>query len=103
MKNADKEKIIAVVLRVVKEIGKENNDKTLLKATSETPLYGYKSNLDSLMLVRLITDIEESISEEFGKEIVIADERAMSLKHSPFLTVGSLADYISLIISGENE
>ena len=49
-------------------------------------------------LVYLITDIEEKISDEFSKHIVLADEKAMSQKTSPFRDVETLAKYIQNIL-----
>ncbi|MCV3386782.1 hypothetical protein L8X52_07830, partial [Campylobacter lari] len=34
--------------------------------------------LDSLALVSLVADLEELLSEEFNKEIILADEKMMS-------------------------
>ncbi|MCV3383701.1 hypothetical protein L8T82_07565 [Campylobacter sp. IFREMER_LSEM_CL292] len=50
--------------------------------------------LDSLALVSLVADLEELLSEEFNKEIILADEKMMSAKNSPFKDVESLTDYI---------
>jgi acyl carrier protein len=66
----------------------------------DTPLIGRKGVLDSMGLVTLIVDVEQRLEEEHDIVVVIADERAMSQKHSPFRSVGSLADYI-LQLAGE--
>ena len=66
--------------------------------SSETELFGGKSSLDSLGLVTLIVALEQNIEDELGIAITIADEKAMSQEHSPFKTVGSLADYIEMIL-----
>jgi acyl carrier protein len=60
----------------------------------DTRLIGRKGVLDSMGLVTLIVDVEQRLEEEHDVVIVIADERAMSQKHSPFRSIGSLADYI---------
>jgi acyl carrier protein len=62
-----------------------------------TYLIGSGSLLDSLGLVNLIVDLEQRLADEYGISITLADERAMSQKHSPFRTVGSLAEYICLL------
>lgn len=64
----------------------------------DTRLFGGNSPLDSTALVSLIIEVEQQISETYGIEIVIADDRAMSQQHSPFRTIGSLADYIQTLI-----
>lgn len=61
----------------------------LKTANLETRLY-----LDSLALVSLISDLESILSEEFDKEIILADEKMMSSKNSPFKDVKTLAEFI---------
>ena len=67
--------------------------------TLETRLYGVKSALDSIHLVTLIADVEEKIAEEFGKDIILTDERAMSQTRSPFGRVETLANYIEELLN----
>lgn len=57
-------------------------------------LIGRDGALDSLKLVSLIVTVEGRVEEQFGKRLVLADERAMSQNASPFRTLGALADYI---------
>jgi acyl carrier protein len=57
-------------------------------------LIGRKGVLDSMGLVNLIVDIEQRLEEECDLVVVLADERAMSQKNSPFRSVGSLTDYV---------
>ncbi len=60
----------------------------------DTPIFGAKSNIDSLGLVTLLINIEQKIEDEMNVNITIADERAMSQKNSPFRTIKSLTDFI---------
>ena len=46
--------------------------------------------------------IEEHFFEELDILLTIADERALSQKHSPFKTFDSLADYIEMLLK-ENQ
>ncbi len=39
-------------------------------------------------------DIEGQLGNEFGKQVVLADEKAMSERNSPYRCVGSLVDFI---------
>jgi acyl carrier protein len=64
----------------------------------DTRLIGRKGVLDSMGLVTLIVDVEQRLEEEYDLVVVLADERAMSQKHSPFRSVGSLADYICQLV-----
>lgn len=64
----------------------------------DLPLYGMEASLDSLDLVTLILMCEEAILKRYGKKIVLANDRALSLKNSPFKTAGSLAAYIETLL-----
>ena len=64
----------------------------------ETPLFGRSSKLDSLGLVNLIVASEAQIAQATGAAVTLADERAMSQKHSPFRTVGSLSEYAATLL-----
>ena len=77
----------------------ESND----TVREDTRLFGGDSPLDSASLVSLIIEVEQQISEVFGTEILIADDRAMSQAHSPFRTIGSLADYIQTLLKENRE
>ena len=55
--------------------------------------------LDSLELVKLISDLEENIYRKFGKQITLADEKTMSQRISPFRTVKSLVNYIDKLLT----
>jgi hypothetical protein len=66
--------------------------------TSESRLFGGNSLLDSAALVSLLVEVEQQVNDACGTQIVIADDRAMSQKRSPFRTIGSLAEYVTLLI-----
>jgi len=67
----------------------------------DTRLIGRKGVLDSMGLVTLIVDVEQRLEEEYDVVVVLADERAMSQKHSPFRSVGSLTDYVCQLVEGQ--
>ena len=46
----------------------------------------------------MVVAVEQNIEDEFDVTIRLADERAMSLETSPFKTVGTLTDYIEMIL-----
>ncbi|NJN98474.1 MAG: hypothetical protein HC875_32500 [Anaerolineales bacterium] len=60
----------------------------------ETRLIGREAVLDSMGLVNLIIEVEQRLEDEHDVTVVLADERAMSQKNSPFRSVQTLADYI---------
>jgi D-alanine--poly(phosphoribitol) ligase subunit 2 len=59
-----------------------------------TALFGRGGKLDSLGLINLIVLTEETIEDEFGVSVALADERAMSQESSPFTSVASFAAYV---------
>ena len=67
-----------------------------LTKSSDTPLLGSDSMLDSLGLVTFIVAVEERIVDTTGQSITLADEKAFSQVRSPFRTIGTLAEYISM-------
>lgn len=89
-----KEQVIEVICEALREQNLSGANAELASPSSETRLLGEKSALDSIGLVSLIVDLEEKIADKFGRSVVLADERAMSLRQSPFRRVDSLADHI---------
>jgi hypothetical protein len=67
---------------------------------SENPaIFGGKGGLDSLGLVNFLADLEYRLAEEFGREVVLASERAMSRQRSPFRDVAALTVYAVELLS----
>jgi acyl carrier protein len=91
-------KIIEVIYKSINEMNSQLDDKIKLVESTETVLMGSDGKLDSLALVNLIVVIEQNIEDKFDVSITIADERAMSQKRSPFRTIGTLADYIDMLL-----
>ncbi|HZP60486.1 MAG TPA: hypothetical protein VFB27_09205 [Opitutaceae bacterium] len=57
-------------------------------------IFGPGGALDSLALVNFLADLEYRLAEEFGREVVLASEQAMSRSRSPFRDVPALTDYV---------
>ena len=95
---ADREKIIQLVLSAVDEINEQLPHGKKLGTSIDTVLFGKSGQLDSLGLVNLIIATEQILQEKLEVTVTLADQRAMSQKSSPFRTIGTLADYISLIL-----
>lgn len=87
-----------IITECLQELNEELENPNLEKITPQTKIFGGNGALDSLALVSFITDIEEQISNEFNQEIVLADEKAMSAKTSPFRNVESLTTYIESLL-----
>ena len=66
-----------------------------------TCLIGEQAVLSSLGLVSLVVELEQTIEEQYGVALTLADERALSQRHSPFRSVGSLADYVCTLLDNQ--
>ncbi|HQY20609.1 MAG TPA: hypothetical protein PK294_10950 [Ignavibacteria bacterium] len=95
----EQNKINELIFEVIKEINESLPSDKKIKVAADTVLYGSKSKLDSFGLVNLIVGVEEKIQDETGISITIADEKALSRKNSPFLTVKTLSDYVSELLN----
>lgn len=93
-----KQELVTLITSQVK-LYNENLDETVdLSAGADSVLFGEGGVLTSVDFVSLVLDIEEAVENASGKSVTLADERAMSQKHSPFRTVGTLADYIAELL-----
>lgn len=99
----DARNILAAIYRAADWINDELPPGRQLIKAPETPLLGTESVLDSMQLVSLIVSIEREVEDAFGFALTLADERALSMKASPFRSIASLADYIrTLIMEGSD-
>lgn len=98
-----KQRVESVIIQSLEELNDVLDDKIIGPVDSGTWIFGRKGALDSMGLVTLITDLEEKLEQEFGVSLILADDRAMSQEKSPFHSVGSLAEYISVLINEQTE
>jgi acyl carrier protein len=91
--------ITELIFSALRDLYEELKLPGLAAPTAETRLIGSAAVLDSMALVSLIADLEGRISVQYGRDIVLADERAMSQLRSPFRTVDSLAAHIEGLLA----
>ena len=91
----NKEIATKLIFEGIKDYNTQVNKKNQLPISIELELFSENGVLDSLGLVNLIMSIEEQFEDYLDTSIVIADEKAMSQKNSPFQSVHSMADYLS--------
>lgn len=96
----DKKRINEIVLGTIQDYCDENGINEEL--TMDTHLIGRTRIMDSMGLVNTIVDIETAFLDE-DVEITLTSETAMSLRLSPFRTIGSLCDYIARQLGLEEE
>ena len=92
------ERIFQAVFLAVDELNQQLAADQQVDKAPDTVLLGKAASLDSIGLVSLIVGAEEKVGDEFGTTITLADDRAMSQKKSPFRTIGTLVDYIFMLL-----
>lgn len=93
--------LLPLVIDGLRDILSMSDRPTPDRLDEQTSLIGKQAVLDSLALVTLIVDLEQRIEADYNVAITLADDRAMSQKHSPFRTVGSLTAYIDQLLAEE--
>jgi hypothetical protein len=96
-----KEKIVAIISKEVHLLNNIHDNKIPIEQGEDCHLYGINGVMNSLSLVSLIVAVEEGIEAEFNRSVILANEKAMSQRNSPFASVRSLADYIVSILATE--
>ena len=87
------ERVENAVLAALKDFNQGQDEAGQLPRDLEVPLLGREGRLDSLGLVTLVVAVEQALADEFGRALTLADEKALSQKHSPFRTLRTLAAY----------
>ena len=92
-------KIKQAIFNSIEEINQQLEKEDELENSVDTILFGEGGKLDSLGLINLVVAVEQNIEDEFDVTITLADERAMSQENSPFMNVGSLVEYIGILLN----
>lgn len=92
------DRVRAAIYRAVDEVNEGLPPERRLEKSPQTVLFGKGGRLDSLGLVGFIVEVEQKIEEEFNVSLTLADERAMSQQHSPFMTLDALSAYVALLL-----
>jgi len=86
--------VMAIISDAITDLNDELDYDHLRKISSDTAIFDGDDSLDSLSLVSLIVDIEARVEDSFATEVVLASEKAMSMKNSPYRNVASLTDFV---------
>ena len=97
------EKITQMLFNVLDELNQLRPKEEQLKKDLETPLSGDLGKLDSAGLINLIVLTEQKTAQDLGRPILLTDDRTMSQINEVFRTVGSLADYIHLLLNEKRD
>jgi len=93
------EEITRMLFSVIDELNQLRPAEEHLEKNRETPLAGDFGRLDSAGLINLIVVTEQKAAEELGMPILLTDDRTMSQVNQVFRTLGTLADYIHLLLN----
>jgi acyl carrier protein len=97
------EKITQMLFSVIDDLNQLRLTEEHLEKDLKTPLAGEFGSLDSAGLINLIVMIEQQTAEDLGIPIVLTDDRTMSQVNQVFRTLGTLADYIHLLIKEKHD
>ena len=89
----DVRQVIELIVDNVNQLKDTQGLRAPARRDSATALFGGDGFLDSMALVTLVVAVEQAIEEKFGTNVSLADPGAMSQEHSPYRTIGALADY----------
>ena len=94
----DEGRLDDAVAAAIEETNDARPPEAQLTADDSTVLFG-EGGLDSIGLVNFVVAAETHLEDQFGRNIVLADEKAMSRRNSPFRSVGALKEYVREILS----
>lgn len=95
-------RITQMLFSVIDELNQLRPTDEHLEKDLETPLAGDSGRLDSAGLINLIAVTEQRTAAQFGRTILLTDERTLSQVSQVFRTLGTLADYINLRLNEKN-
>ncbi len=91
-----RDEVMTLLRECVQEYSEQSGQE--MDIQEDTPLIGPEATVDSLGLVMVITSFEAELNDKYGTELVLANEKAMSMRNSPFRSLNALADYaVSLL------
>lgn len=92
---ASTDQILQVVYRCVDEANRMLPPESRLARQPQTVLVGENGALDSLALINLLVDLEESLQAQLGVSCFLLDESLLVDPDGPFRDVGALAQWIA--------
>lgn len=99
-----KEKIISIIGGALDYINSSSSQESFSDLPLEKSLFGSDDALlDSISLVILVVELEKQVEEHFDVAIIIADDKAMSQKNSPFKSIETLAAHLQQLIQRKLE
>lgn len=89
------EMVLATFMQVFND-----SDKTIdIEPNADTPIMGSDSPFDSVDLVTFIVALEQTLEDDHNVSITLADDRALGQAVSPFKSIGTISDYIEMLVN----
>ena len=95
------EKIKNIVQSAINEMNEDLEDSEKILYAEDSALFGKGEGVDSFSFVTLVSNIEDQIYNEFGKEVYLVTPDTYEMKYNPFETIGALEKYIAEVIAAE--
>ena len=90
-----KERALALIQESLDSLQRSGMLNQAVAVTSDTVLLGTGSFLDSLGFVTLVTELEDRMNQEMGREIYFVLDEVQNFNiNNPFLSAGVFADYM---------
>ena len=86
--------VTAILGECLRSLHESGHVEQAIEPTEDTILMGTGTKLDSIAFVTLLTDVEDRLYAEFGREVSIGMDLGDWDDANPFRTVGSLTDHI---------
>lgn len=87
-----------VVISTFKQVLADSEKTFEGEPAADTMIMGPDSPFDSVDLVTFIVALEQILEDDWDISVILADDRAMSQTESPFKSIGSISNYIELLI-----
>ncbi|MFI9643460.1 hypothetical protein ACIG87_25995 [Micromonospora sp. NPDC051925] len=88
------DRILPIIAAAVDEINTTREEKIPTSDLLDLCLYGDAGVFESMHLVSFLSLVEENLEDEFGVEVSLASEKAVSRRVSPFSSVRRLVGFI---------
>jgi acyl carrier protein len=92
--------ILEMLYASLDQLNEQRSPDQQLAKSPETVLLGDGGNLESLDFVNLVVAIEETCQDRLGKTLILTELSNKNYARDPFATVGSLAEFIELTLTG---
>jgi hypothetical protein len=87
-----RDKIMKILESAVDEINVLLSEPVEFSSTLK--LIGSQGKFDSMSVVSFIATVEDLIFDEFGKQILLVNDKAFSKSNSPFYSIETMCNYI---------